>query len=134
MLKTNIDFEVDIPVESARWISVEPYTKALNTKYVELIVAGNDGYARTGKVHVVNKKSGVSAVVTINQEAAIPAGARNGSSVAGQNSDGNYWSSSVKVVQCKYAYCVWLSSSDIYTNIPYDRNLGCSVRLVTDVK
>ena len=58
------------------------------------------------------------------------AGARQGSGVAEQGSVGNYWSS--EGVN-RDAFFVWLRS-DLVQHTFLDRGLGCSVRLVTEVK
>ena len=60
------------------------------------------------------------------------AGARWRSGLDAIGSNGTYWSSSV-VGYGGDAFAVWLKS-DLVQHIPYDREFGCSVRLVTDVE
>ncbi|MCQ2151605.1 MAG: hypothetical protein MJY70_00945 [Bacteroidales bacterium] len=61
------------------------------------------------------------------------AGARQVFSVSDQGSVGNYWSSTADNENYGYAFFVWLSSS-LVQHTTYDRGLGNSVRLVTDVE
>ena len=70
-LKSNVNFDVEIPDEYKEWIAIgkaEAKTRALKDSTIVLDIAkNNSGSTREGKVYIVNKSNNDRTTITINQ-------------------------------------------------------------------
>ena len=131
------DFTVNGVNGKYRTLSAEEWQYLFNNhSYKWASVNGVNGYvlAPDGFVGTLSDSYSDDAALAADNLVFLPTtGARDGSRVQGQDSDGYYWSSSLKEGSGRNAFVVWLGSSLVQHTSLYC-GFGSSVRLVTDVE